>query len=356
MSELLSPYKLGSLELANRVVMAPMTRNRASVDGVPGEISATYYAQRASAGLIVTEGVQPSAMGQAYPRTPGLHTDEQQRGWARIAEAVHARDGVIFVQLMHGGRISHPKILPGGATPVAPSAVRPAGQVFTGEGLDDFVTPRAFETDELAGVAAEYADAARRAIAAGLDGVELHSANGYLLHQFLADNTNVRTDAYGGSPERRIRFVVEVARAVADAIGSDRVGVRISPENPFNDIAETEAPEAYRLLVDALNPLSLAYLHMIGKPEWELVHDLRDRFDGTFILNVASASGTEPTVAAEALRAGRADLVSFGRLYVSNPDLVERIKLGVDFTEPDPATFYVGEDRGYIDYPTVSAG
>ncbi len=354
MTELLTPYKLGNLALANRVVMAPMTRNRARPDGVPGDISATYYAQRASAGLIVTEGVQPSALGQAYPRTPGLHTDEQQAGWTRIGEAVHAHGGLIFVQLMHSGRISHPKTLPGGATPAGPSAVRPAGQIITDDGLEDLVTPRPFETEELAGVVAEYADAARRAVAAGLDGVELHSANGYLLHQFLADNSNVRTDEYGGSPERRIRFVVDMARAVAEAVGPERVGIRISPNNPFNDIAETQAEETYPLLVDALRPLGLAYLHMIGRPDSELVRDLRNRFGGTFVLNVASPTGTEPDIAERVVRDGLADLVSFGRAYVANPDLVERIALGAPLAEPDSATFYTGGERGYVDYPALS--
>ncbi len=352
---LLSPYKLGRYELRNRVVMAPMTRNRAAADGVPSQISVVYYGQRASAGLIVTEGVQPSALSQAYPRTPGLHTDAQQAAWAQIGDAVHARGGTIFVQLMHSGRISHPRILPVGATPAAPSAVRPAGQIFTGDGLEDFVTPRAFETAELPGVIAEYVDASRRAVAAGLDGVELHAANGYLLHQFLADNTNVRTDGYGGSPQRRIRFVVEVADAVAAAIGPDRVGIRISPNNGFNDIAETTADATYPLFAEALRPLGLAYLHVIGKPESALVRELRRRFDGTFVSNIASATGTEPATAERVLREGLADLVSFGRAYVSNPDLVERIRLGAELAEPDAATFYTGDERGYIDYPALRA-
>ncbi len=353
-SRLLTPYKLGNHELANRVVMAPMTRNRAHADGVPSDISVTYYAQRASAGLIVTEGTQPSALGQAYPHTPGLHTDDQQAGWARIADAVHAANGVIFVQLMHGGRISHPRILPGGETPAGPSAVRPAGQIYTGDELEDFVTPRAYDVEELPGLVGDYVQAAQRAVAAGLDGVELHAANGYQLHQFLAENSNVRTDEYGGTPQRRARFVLEVARAVSEAIGPDRVGIRISPGNKFNDIAETTTEETYRVLVDGLHALELGYLHVIGRPTWDLVHDLRERFGGTFVLNVAApGAGTDVGTAETVLEEGLADLVSFGRSYIANPDLVERIRLGAPLAAPDESTFYTRGPAGYIDYQAL---
>lgn len=349
---LFQPATAGALDLANRVVMAPMTRNRAGADGVPTELNATYYAQRASAGLIVTEGTQPSLEGQGYPGTPGLHTDAQTQGWRRVADAVHAEGGRIVVQLMHAGRISHPSVI-GGRTPVAPSAVRPAGQVFTGEGMADFVTPRALETAELPGVVAEYVDAARRAIEAGLDGVELHAANGYLLHQFLADNTNTRTDGYGGSVEGRIRFVVEVATAVAEAIGADRVGIRVSPNHEFNDIHETTADQTYPALVDALRPLGLAYLHVLADLDSPLVDDLRERFGGTYVLNSGFGGTNDGSTASEVVAQGRADLFAIGRQFIANPDLVERIRRGAPVNEPDQSTFYGGDHRGYVDYPTL---
>ena len=277
-TDLFAPYRLGELALANRFVMAPMTRNRAAAGGVPTSLNAEYYAQRAGAGLIVTEGTQPSAVGQGYPGTPGLHSDEQVAGWRLVADAVHARGGKIVAQLMHTGRIGHPSIT--GLQPVGPSAVRAAGQVFTPEGMQDFVEPRALETDELPGVVAEFVDAARRAVEAGLDGVELHAANGYLLHQFLADGSNVRTDAYGGSPEHRARFVVEVATAVADAIGAQRVGIRVSPGGTFNDISETEVEATYEALVEGLEPLGLLYLHITEDPGTRYQDALRKLFTG----------------------------------------------------------------------------
>ncbi len=356
MTDIFSGYRLGDLQLSNRIVMAPMTRNRATADGVPTPSMATYYAQRAGAGLIVTEGTQPSALGQGYPHTPGLHTDEQVEGWRAVADAVHAEGGVIFAQLMHAGRISHPKVI--GTTPVAPSAVRPAGEVFTGEGTDPFETPRALTTDELPSVIEEFVDASRRAVAAGLDGVELHAANGYLLQQFLADGSNQRTDAYGGTPENRARFVVEVAQAVVAAIGADRVGIRVSPNVDFNDNAETEAAETYAALLDGLKPLGLAYLHVIddiegADAEGSVGRALREGFQGTVIVNTGFGGPSDLDTAERSIDTAGGDLFSIGRAFIANPDLVDRLRSSAPLNVPDGDTFYAGGDRGYIDYPTL---
>jgi N-ethylmaleimide reductase len=351
-TDIFSGYRLGDLVLGNRIVMAPMTRNRATADGVPTPSMATYYAQRAGAGLIVTEGTQPSAVGQGYPHTPGLHTDEQVEGWRAVADAVHAEGGVVFAQLMHAGRISHPKVI--GTTPVAPSAVRPAGEVFTGEGTDPFQTPRALETGELPSVVEEFVDASRRAVAAGLDGVELHAANGYLLQQFLADGSNHRTDAYGGTPENRARFVVEVAQAVVAAIGADRVGIRVSPNVDFNDNAESEAAETYAALLDGLKPLGLAYLHVIdGADEEGVSRALREGFEGTVIVNTGFGGPSDLDTAERTIDTSGGDLFSIGRAFIANPDLVERLRSSAPLNVPDGDTFYGGDDRGYTDYPTL---
>jgi N-ethylmaleimide reductase len=351
-TDIFSGYRLGDLNLSNRIVMAPMTRNRATADGVPTPSMATYYAPRAGAGLIVTEGTQPSAVGQGYPHTPGLHTDEQVEGWRAVADAVHAEGGVIFAQLMHAGRISHPKVI--GTTPVAPSAIRPAGEVFTGEGTDPFETPRALETDELPAVVEEFVDASRRAVAAGLDGVELHAANGYLLQQFLADGSNQRTDAYGGTPENRARFVVEVTQAVVAAIGADRVGVRVSPNVDFNDNAESEAAETYAALLDGLKPLGLAYLHVIDGADAEGVgRALREGFQGTVIVNTGFGGPSDLDTAERTVDTSGGDLFSIGRAFIANPDLVDRLKSSAPLNVPDGDTFYGGGDQGYTDYPTL---
>jgi N-ethylmaleimide reductase len=348
---LLRPLRLGALELPNRVLMAPLTRNRADADGTPNELQARYYAQRAGAGLIITEGSQPSAIGQGYPHVPGVHNDAQQAGWARIADAVHAEGGRIVVQLMHGGRISHPDTL-GGQTPVAPSAVRPAGEIVTPNGQQAFVEPRELRADELPGVIADFADAARRAVAAGLDGVELHAANGYLLHQFLADGSNRRTDAYGGSVENQAQFVIEVARAVSDAIGADRVGIRVSPGNPFNDISESDLA-GYPILARALRELGLAYLHVLSEPDTEILGELRGIWRDRLVLNKGPGRYSERDVVAGLLRSGIADAVAVGRPFLANPDLVRRWTLGAELNEPDVATFYGGDATGYTDYPTL---
>ncbi|OLR94570.1 alkene reductase [Actinokineospora bangkokensis] len=354
MTSIFEPVEVGGRTLANRVVMAPMTRNRAVGPGnTPTESMATYYAQRAGAGLIVTEGTQPSAVGQGYPFTPGLHSDEQVQAWRAVTDAVHARGGVIFAQIMHAGRISHPTLLPDVLHPVGPSPVAAAGQVFTGDGMKDFVEPIALDEHGLAETKAAFVDAARNAIAAGFDGVEVHGANGYLLHQFLSTNANQRTDAYGGSVEGRTRFPVEVTAAIADAIGAQNTGLRISPANPFNDIVEDGYRDTYTALVDAVAPLGLAYLHLAETVDRDLTVDLRKRFGGTFVLNPATPGGFTGPEHAALVEEGVADLVSFGQLYLANPDLPERLRAGGPFNPADKATFYGGTDTGYIDYPTL---
>lgn len=352
MSTLFDPVRLGSLTLANRAVMAPMTRSRAGQGAVPTALAAEYYRQRATAGLIITEGTQPSASGQGYLDTPGLHTDEQEDGWRAVADAVHGAGGRIFAQLMHAGRISHPDHLPAGLHPVAPSAVTPAGQSFTATGPKDHLTPRALETAEIPGVVTDFADAARRAVAAGLDGVEVHGANGYLVQQFLAGNTNRRTDRYGGSATGRIRFAVEVVEAIAGAVGADRVGLRISPAKEVNGIAEDDSLELYTALVEALAPLDLAYLHLVEPADAAITEKVRATWPGTLIVNPHPGDRPYAVLAENALDRG-ADLVSFAKAFLANPDLVERLRRGAALNEPDPATFYGGDHRGYTDYPTL---
>jgi len=352
-TDLFAPYQLGNLRLANRLVMAPLTRNRAGAGEAPTGLAAEYYAQRASAGLIISEGTQPSAVGQGYPHTPGLHTDEQVAGWTLVADQVHAWGGLIVAQLMHAGRISHQAIT--GVQPVAPSAVTPAGEVYTEQGMKSFEAPRALAEAELPGVIAEYVDAARRAMLAGLDGVELHAANGYLLQQFLADGSNTRTDGYGGSPAKRARFVVEVAAAVAKAIGADRVGIRISPGGTFNDITETETEPTYAALIDGLNPLGLLYLHILESPATDFHHQLRKQWDGSVMLNTGFTGPSDLATAQESVDSGAADLFCIGRGFLANPDLVERLRSGAELNEPDMETFYSGGAKGYTDYPVLSA-
>ncbi len=350
----LTPVKLGPYELENRVVMAPLTRNRAGPGNVPQAINVAYYAQRASAGLIVTEATQVSPQGVGYPDTPGIHNRAQVEGWRRVTDAVHARGGRIFVQLWHVGRISHPSLQPNGALPVAPSAIKPDGESATPDGPRPFVTPRALETRELPGVVDQFRAGAGNALEAGFDGVEIHAANGYLLDQFLRDGTNHRTDAYGGSLENRARLLLEVTEAVAGVWGADRVGVRLSPLNAFNDMADSQPGATFGYAAGRLGAHGLAYLHVVepGAPgpdardgfDW---HELRRAFGGTTIAN----GGYDLDRAGEALAAGDADLVAFGRLFIANPDLPRRFAIGAPLNAPDPATFYGGDARGYTDYP-----
>ncbi|MFE0423463.1 alkene reductase [Streptomyces sp. NPDC058953] len=353
MSLAFDPVDLAGRRLANRIAMAPMTRSRAYGPGhSPTESMAEYYAQRASAGLIVTEGVQPSIGGQGYPDTPGLHSDEQIAGWRKVTDAVHARGGTIFAQLMHSGRIGHPDLLPGELRPVGPSAVTPSGQLFTKDGMKDFTEPRELAADDIPGTVDEYVSAARNAVAAGFDGVELHGANGYLIHQFLAPNTNRRTDEWGGSEENRTRFAVTVTRAVADAIGADRVGLRLSPANPINDMAEPEPDGVYRTLVGALDPIGIAYLHLLeASAELRpLTLELRERFSGRFILNPTTEG---PAARLALVEDGTADLIAYGSLFLANPDLPARLRTDGPYNDPDPATFFGGGENGYTDYPVL---
>jgi N-ethylmaleimide reductase len=353
MTDLFAPWTLGSLELSNRFVMAPLTRNRAGAGEAPTELAAAYYGQRASAGLIISEGTQPAAVGQGYPHTPGLHTEEQVAGWRLVADAVHAKGGKIIVQLMHSGRIGHELIT--GLQPVAPSAIAAAGEVYTEQGMKAFPTPRALETHEVPGVVQDFVQAARNAVEAGLDGVELHAANGYLLQQFLSSSTNQRTDGYGGSPENRARFVVEVAAAVADAIGPERVGIRVSPGNAFNDIAETEVQETYAALLDGIGGLGLLYLHVLEAPEGPYREQIVKQWEGPVIYNTGFTGASDLSTAQASVDSGETDLFCIGRGFLANPDLVERLRTGAPLNEPDGDTFYAGGAKGYTDYPFLAA-
>ncbi|WP_105968077.1 alkene reductase [Streptomyces geranii] len=352
LNALWNPATVGEIALPHRLAMAPLTRNRATPDGVPTELNAEYYAQRASHALIITEGTQPSADGQGYPVTPGIYTDEHIAGWRKVTDAVHKADGRIVIQLMHAGRIAHPDSTPHHRQPVAPSAIKPAGETFTPTGLQEMPVPRALSTEEVSATVEDFRRAAAAAIEAGADGVEIHGANGYLVHQFLSTNTNQRTDVYGGSVENRIRFAVEVATAVADEIGASRTGIRISPANLFNDIAESDTHELYPALVNALAPLNLAYLHIAHGGDEDLLHTLRKLWPTTLVLNRAGADITDR---AKDVEDGVADVVTVGTLALANPDLVARLRTGAPLNNPDPATFYGGGAAGYTDYPTYSA-
>jgi N-ethylmaleimide reductase len=353
MPTLFDPSTVGKLDLSNRLVMAPLTRNRAGAGEVPQDIAVEYYRQRATAGLIITEGTQPSAVGQGYLKTPGMHTPEQIEGWRAVADAVHGEGGHIVVQLMHVGRVAHPENKNGLET-VAPSAIAAPDAIFTLNGMQPYPVPRALETDELPGIVEEFVHAAKSAVEAGLDGVELHAANGYLLHQFLSPASNERTDNYGGSPENRARLVIEVAQAVTAAIGPERVGIRISPGHQVQGMNETDSADlaaTYGTLVDALAPLGMAYLHVLADPTAELVQDLRKRFGGPLIANDGFGTVTTREDAQRIVEGGLADLVAVGRNYIANPDLVRRWQTGAELNTPDADTFYSGGPRGYIDYP-----
>ncbi|MBC6458973.1 alkene reductase [Actinomadura sp. HBU206391] len=356
MTTAFEPVTVGRYTTRNRLVMAPMTRNRAYGPGAgPTELMATYYGQRASAGLIITEGTQPSPVGQGYPNTPGLHTAEQVEAWRRVTAAVHRQGGLIFAQLMHTGRIGHPSLYEEELTPVGASPVKAAGTVFTMKGPKEFVTPLPLDSAGITETVDDFVSSARNAIEAGFDGVELHGANGYLLHQFLSTNANRRDDEWGGSIEGRIRLTVEVTRAVADAVGADRVGLRISPANPFNDIVEDDHRDTYLALVDVLNRLGPAYLHIAEGPDTEFTGLLRERWGGTLILNPFTPGGYTGPEALKLIETGEADLVSFGALFMANPDLPRRLRAGGPFNTPDYTKAYGGEHDGYTDYPTLNA-
>ncbi|MCC5581600.1 alkene reductase [Microtetraspora sp. AC03309] len=347
---LFTSFELGDLRLPNRLAMAPMTRSRSYVDGIPSSLTALYYAQRASAGLIITEGIQPSQAGKGYMNTPGLHTDEQVAGWREVTDAVHAAGGRIFAQLMHVGRVGHPDNT--GALPVAPSAVRPAGQIFTPNGLQDYPEPVELSTAEVEATIGDFVDAARRAVDAGFDGVELHGANGYLIHQFLSQNANLREDRFGASVDGRIRFAVETAHAVVEAIGASRVGIRISPANGAQDLVEEDASEVYPALVSALAGLDLAYLHLMATGGDDLSRRIRELWPNTLVVN-APGAGEPAATAARWLDRG-ADLVAIGSAFLANPDLPLRLRLGAPLNEPDFATAFGGDHQGYTDYPALA--
>ncbi len=356
--DLFTAFQLGPTRLANRMVMAPLTRNRAGPGGVPQALNAAYYAQRASAALIVTEASQISPQGQGYPNTPGIYGPEQVAGWRRVTEAVHARDGRIFLQLWHVGRISHPTLQPDGALPVAPSAIRPEGQASTDNGAQDFVTPRALALTEIPGIIEQYRAAARNALSAGFDGVEVHAANGYLLDQFLRDGSNRRDDAYGGPVANRARLLLEVTEAVAKVWGAKRVGVRISPINSFNSMSDSDPDATFGHTARALDRFGLAYLHVVERdfsgrqpePSYDR-RKLRAAFDGPYI-----ASGGYDRLRGDwALASGGADLIAFGKGFLANPDLPERFRRHAPLNQPDPTTFYGGDGRGYTDYPALDA-
>lgn len=353
MNALFSEVQVGRYTLSNRMVMAPMTRSRADDAGVPKDLVATYYAQRASAGLIISEGVFPVALGKGYVRTPGIETAEQVAAWKKVAEAVHARGGRIFMQLMHCGRVSHPSLLADGAQPQAPSAIKAAGQTYTATGLQDFVTPHALTVSEIAAVVEGYRQAARRAIEAGFDGVELHAASGYLPEQFLSTGSNQRDDHYGGSVENRVRFVLEVIGALISEVGSDRVGIKISPAMNFNDIVDANPQETYIYLVKQLGGLNLAYLHVaLFGATFDYHAALRPLFGGSYLIG----SGLNKDSAESLIATGKADAAVFGGAFLANPDLPDRFRAGAELNLPNKDTFYAPGAEGYIDYPTLSQG
>jgi N-ethylmaleimide reductase len=357
-SKLFEPYKLGPITLPNRFVMAPLTRNRAVAGLVPSPLAVEYYAQRASAGLLVTEASQISQQGQGYQDTPGIYSREQVAGWRKVTDRVHQRGGRIFIQLWHVGRVSHTSLQPNNGAPVAPSAIRAQGKTFVNNSFTDISEPRALALEEIPGIIEGFRRGAANALEAGFDGVEIHGANGYLLDQFAKDGANKRTDAYGGSIENRARLMLEVARAVSAEAGAERTGIRISPVTPANDVSDSNPQPLFDYIVDHLNALKLVYLHVIegatGGPRDIAPFDyasLRKRFSGAYMAN----NGYDFELANKVLAAGEADLIAFGKLFISNPDLVERFKRGAPLNAPDKATFYGGGAKGYTDYPTLSA-
>jgi len=353
--DLFTPIKVGALTLPNRVVMAPLTRNRADAGNVPTEMNARYYTQRAAAGLIISEATQVSAQGVGYPLTPGIHGDEQVAGWKRVVDSVRAAGGRMFLQLWHVGRISHPSLQPNGELPVAPSAIRPAGEAVTYEGMKPFVTPRALETDEIPGIVEQYRLGAENAKRAGFDGVEIHNANGYLLDQFLRDGTNKRTDQYGGSLENRARLSLEVLEAVLSVWPSDRVGIRISPSGVFNDMSDSDPRRTFFYFVEQLNRYDLAYLHVVEPEPADIEAGVTlvraKEFRPLFHNRLMACAGYDGPLARLALQRGEIDLAAFGKKFIANPDLPRRLFLHAPLNEPDPETFYGGTAVGYIDYP-----
>ena len=359
MANLFEPLQLGHLLLANRIFMAPLTRNRADADGVPSKLAVTYYTQRASAGLIVTEATQISPMGKGYLNTPGIHSPEQVRGWSRIVDSVHESRGKIFLQLWHVGRISHTSLLPNHVQPVAPSAIRANGQTLTATGMTDVSEPVALTLNGIKETLADFRRAADNAKEAGFDGVEVHAANGYLIDQFLKSGTNLRTDEYGGVPSNRVRFLTETVERVLEVWASEQVGVRISPTSGFNDMSDDNPLETFSVALQALNRYRLGYLHIVetarssqgsSKEDLALSAHLRSLWKGLYVAN----GGYDRVSGEEAIESGHADAIAYGRAFIANPDLPKRMRLGADLNEPDPASFYGGDARGYTDYPALS--
>jgi N-ethylmaleimide reductase len=356
MPNLFEPLDLGGLRLRNRVFMAPLTRNRALPDGVPGQWAATYYRQRSSAGLIVTEATQISAMGKGYINTPGIYLSEHVAAWRVIVDSVHDAGGHIFLQLWHVGRISHASLLPAGETPVAPSAIRARAKTFTSKGLVDVSAPRALTRGEILATVEDYSRAAAHAKAAGFDGVEIHAANGYLIDQFLQSGTNQRTDEYGGSVANRIRFLSEVAQAVSDVWTPSRIGVRLSPRGTFNDMSDDDPESTFMAAVTSMSAARLGYLHVVEASPGDapppprfaaLFARMRQKWTGVYVAN----GGFDGPSGEAAVRRGRADAIAYGRSFIANPDLPERLLLGAALNEPDPSSFYGGTESGYTHYP-----
>jgi len=351
-NSLFSPLLLGNMTLANRIIMAPLTRNRAGDGNVPQDMNVEYYRQRAGAGLIISEGSQISAGGIGYPGTPGIHSKAQVAGWKRVTDAVHDEGGRIFIQLWHTGRISHSSLQPGHRLPVAPSELKAAGQAVTLEGMQDFETPHALTLAELPDIVADYATAAHHAKAAGFDGVEIHAANGYLLDQFLRDSTNRREDSYGGDIANRMRLLLEIIETTLAIWGGHRVGVRVSPENSFNDIKDSQPQQTFNAIAQKLSDYPLAYLHvlegdmMTGERHVDYVA-LRNCFTGYYMAN----NGYDLERGNKVIAQNHADMVAFGKLFIANPDLPVRFLKNLPLNTPDQATFYGGDEKGYTDYP-----
>jgi N-ethylmaleimide reductase len=355
-TKLFEPHRLGPITLPNRLVMAPLTRNRALAGLVPNPLAAEYYGQRASAGLLVSEATQVSQQGQGYQDTPGIYSKEQVAGWRKVTDRVHERGGRIFLQLWHVGRISHVSLQQNNQAPVAPSAIRAKGKTFVGGTFADVSEPRELSLQEIPGIIESFRKGAANALTAGFDGVEVHGANGYLLEQFAKDGTNKRTDAYGGGIENRARLMLEVATAVVEEAGPERTGIRISPVTPANDISDSNPQPLYDYIVNQLSALKLVYLHVVegatGGPRDIAPFDygsLRKRFAGAYIAN----NGYDFELASKVLAANEADLIAFGKPFLANPDLVERLKRGAPLNTPDKATFYGGGAKGYTDYPVL---
>lgn len=350
MPTLFDPLRVGQIELDNRVIMAPMTRSRANDAGVQPDYAAEYYLQRASAGLIITEATNVNPMAKGYIRTPGIYTAEQIESWRAVTQAVHARGGKIFMQIFHTGRIALPDFLPGNTQPVAPSAVRAKGKNYTDEGMKDFVTPREITKDEIAQTVQDFGTAAKNAIGAGFDGVELHSASGYLVQQFLTTNVNLRTDEYGGSIENRTRFLFEVLDAMENAVGAQRLAVKFSPQIAFNDIEELDAGDVYPYILERLNERRFAYVHVADGTGTGWHAKLRPRYNGLYFANAGFTyeSGTE------FLAQNGADAIVYATKFIANPDLPERFRRGTELSQSDRATYYSPGEKGYSDYPSLA--